>query len=189
MRLHPDLFANCRLLLGKRCGYFGNFSSQPLRRDIFIQEVNMFHSTEVVRACNKAPQALRTTAFVRRCIAGRSVTDVLTCDKAVGSKSRINRYRRTSEFLTERKHWPFADSSPFSQALRRSATQTGMKIEIVRDDVVGGYTLRGHRPICGESLDSKGVYGRTSHDKVAADFAKHVEEKHRREYVKGTANK
>jgi len=63
------------------------------------------------------------------------------------------------------------------------------KIEIVRDDVVGGYTLRGHCPICCERFDSKGVYGRTGHDKVAADFDEHVEEKHRREDFEGTAER
>ena len=63
------------------------------------------------------------------------------------------------------------------------------KIEIVRDDVVGGYTLRGHCPICGEGFDSKGVYGPTGHEKVAADFAKHLEEKHRREDFKGAAER
>jgi len=60
-------------------------------------------------------------------------------------------------------------------------------VEIVRDDVVGEYTLRGHCPICGESFDNNAIYGRTGHDKVAADFAEHVEEKHRREDFKGTA--
>jgi hypothetical protein len=63
------------------------------------------------------------------------------------------------------------------------------KIEIVRDNVVGGYTLEGHCPICGETFDSKAVYGRTGHDKVAADFAKHVEDKHPREDFKGTSER
>jgi len=62
-------------------------------------------------------------------------------------------------------------------------------VEIVRDDVVGEYTLRGHCPICGESFDSTGIYGRTGHDKVAADFANYVEEKHRREDFRGTTER
>ena len=62
-------------------------------------------------------------------------------------------------------------------------------VEMVRDDVVGGYTLRGHCPICGESFDSTGIYGRTGHDKVAADFANYIEEKHRREDFKGNNRK
>jgi hypothetical protein len=63
------------------------------------------------------------------------------------------------------------------------------KIELLRDDVVGGYTLRGHCPMCSESFDSNGIYGRTGHDKVASDFAKHVQEKHRREDFKETAER